>query len=321
MSEDGRKNLRDLRNRVESSLQNDQRNAQLLHRIESSSLDDLDLNGLYRESKVESGITVFIPNWNHRAHLPRSVRSALHAVEHLERAGYSGEVLVVDDASRDGSQKLLRTIQMLYGGHRLKTLFLKRNSGLPRIRNLALQMSRFRYVCLMDADNELIPDNLPLFLRSIMETAAALVHGNLIDKRGEEVVQLKSGEVATMRLSRGNQIDAFALVDAKKLLRAGGYTTDPRIYAYEDWEMILHLIAEEEGIVFVPAVLGYYHRQPGSMLQEASAIKKETFALVQRMFTQSGTREWDPARVGHAYHPAVGYIDMSSKGYRRFYGC
>jgi succinoglycan biosynthesis protein ExoO len=265
-------------------------------------------SGPYQKDKAEDGVTIFIPNWNHRAYLPRSVRSALHAVGHLERAGYSGEVLVVDDASRDGSQKLLRTIQLLYDTPQLKTLFLKQNSGLPRLRNLALQMSQFRYVCLMDADNELLPNNLPLFLQSALETEATLVYGNLIYKRGEKVVHLISEDVATMRLSKDNYIDAFALVDAKKLLRMGGYTTDPRIFAHEDWEMVLHLIAEEEKIVFVPAVMGYYHRQPGSMLQEASAIREETYALVQRMFAQSGTREWDPVRVGHAYHPAVGYI-------------
>ncbi len=303
------KDLWELRRRTESGIQNDQRNAQLLHRVESSVLHDLDPNELYPESKAEDGITIFIPNWNHRSHLPRSVRSALHAVGCLERAGYYGEVLVIDDASRDGSQKLLRTVQMLYDKPQLKTLFLKQNLGLPRLRNLALRMSRFRYVCMLDADNELLPENLPLFSKSIVETEAALVYGNLIYKRGEEIVHMISEDVATMRLSKGNYIDAFALFDTRKLLRMGGYTTDPRIFAYEDWEMVLHLIAEEERIVFVPAVMGYYHRQPGSMLQEVSAIREGTYALVQRMFTQSGTREWDPARVGRVYHPAVGYID------------
>jgi hypothetical protein len=27
------------------------------------------------------------------------------------------------------------------------------------------------------------------------------------------------------------------------------------------------------------------------------------------MFAQTGTREWDVLRVGHIYHPAVGYFD------------
>jgi succinoglycan biosynthesis protein ExoO len=301
--------LRELRDRIESGIQNNQRNVQSLHRIESSVLDDLDLNELYCESKAEDGITIFIPNWNHSSYLPRSIHSALHAVECLQRAGYSAEIIVVDDASRDGSQKLLRTIQMVFDNARLRTLFLKQNLGLPRLRNLALWMSRFRYVCLMDADNELVPDSLPLLLQSIIETGAAVLHGDLLDKRGKEVLQLRSNEVATMRLTLGNQIDAFALVDARKLLRVGGYSSDPRLYAFEDWEMILHLIAEEERIVFVPVVMGIYHRHHGSMLWETKGAREETFALVRRMFAQSGARGWDPVRVGRIYHPAVGYID------------
>lgn len=285
-----------------------------MRRVEPDLLAEQSLSGLYWESKAEDGVTIFIPNWNHRPYLSRSVRSALYAAGYLEKAGFSAEVLVIDDASRDGSQKLLRTIQLLYDGTRLRTLFLEQNLGLPRLRNLALQMSRFRYVCLMDADNELIPDNVPVFLQSIIETEAALVHGNLLYRQGEKVTRMISSDVATMRLSGGNYIDAFALVDARKLLRAGGYTTDPRVHAYEDWEMVLHLIAEEEKVVFVPAMMGYYYRHPGSMLQEKTTEQTGAHSntikeLMQRMFTQSGTRGWDPIRVGRIYHPEVGYID------------
>ncbi len=282
-----------------------------LHRVESGILDDPDLSELYQESKAENGVTIFIPNWNHRPYLPRSIHSALRAIEHLEEAGFSAEILVIDDASRDGSQKLLRSIQLLYEGSRLKTLFLKQNLGLSRLRNLALQTSQFRYVFMLDADDELVPYNLPLFLRSIIETGAALVHGNLIDKRGEEVTGLRSGRVAAVRLAGGNYIAAVALVDARRLLRVGGYTSDPRLY--EDWEMVLHLIAEEEKIVFVPAVMGYCHLTPGSMLQETlqkTGAHPEVKALMQRMFAQTGTREWDPVQVGYIYHPAVGFIDQ-----------
>jgi glycosyltransferase involved in cell wall biosynthesis len=188
----------------------DDRVLQILHRIESGLLDGPDLSGLYQQSKAENGITIFIPNWNHRPFLPRSIRSALHAVGRLEEAGFSAEILFIDDASRDGSQKLVRAIQMLYGEPRLKALFLRHNLGLSRLRNMALQMSRFRYVCMLDSDNELVPDNLPLFLQSIIETDAALVHGNLIDKQGGQATGMRSSWVATMRLAKGNYIDAPA---------------------------------------------------------------------------------------------------------------
>jgi succinoglycan biosynthesis protein ExoO len=287
-----------------------------LNRLEASVLDELEWSHLYPENKSENGLTIFIPNWNHRPYLPRAIRSALKGLERLQECGFSGEILVVDDASRDGSQKLLRSIQMLYAEHKLRTLYLSQNLGLPRLRNLSLRISEYRYVIIMDADNELVADNLPLFLQSIVETGAALVHGNLIDKQGERTMELRSGRIATMGLTADNMIDAFALVDAKKLLRVGGYVSDPRLYGYEDWEMMLHLISEEEKVVFVPAAMGYYFRNPGSMVEEALEPRGSALgsfphrSLVRRMFAQTGTREWDPVRVEHVYHPAVGYIDQ-----------
>jgi hypothetical protein len=120
-----------------------------------------------------------------------------------------------------------------------------------------------------------------------------------------------------MRLTAGNYIDAFALLDATKVQRAGGFVTDQRLYGYEDWEMILHLISEEEEVVFVPVVMGYYLLTPGSMFAETAQDKgppprsaaPEVVTLLRRMFAQTGTREWDPVKVGRVYHPAVGYID------------
>ena len=281
---------------------------QSLSRVESAVLDEQALANLQVREKDASGLTIFISTWNHRAHLPVSVRSALRSLDVLGEAGFPAEHIVIDDASRDGSQKLLRSIQQVYEEPRLKTLFLNRNLGVARLRNLALEMSRFSYVCLLDADNELLPENLPLFLRSIKQTKAALVHGNLITRQEGEVVRLKSCQPVNMKLTSQSQIDAFSLVDARRLLGIGGY--NPRFYSGEDWEMVLHLVYEEEKIVFVPAVLGYYNIVAGSKFRNAKPhYETDLGPLLRRMYAQSGTREWDPVEVGRAYHPDVGYIE------------
>lgn len=280
----------------------------LAGQVEPDLTGEHELSDLLVREKDPSGLTIFISTWNHGEHLPVSVRSALSSLEALQQAGFPGEVIVVDDASRDGSQSLLRSIRQLYEEPRLKTLFLERNQGVARLRNLALQMSRFSYVCLLDADNELLPENLPLFLRSIRQTGAALVYGNLITCRNGEVVRLKSSQPVNMKITAQSQVDAFSLVDAGKLLDAGGY--NPRFYSGEDWEMLLHLISEEEKIVFVPAVLGYYNILENSKFRNAKPnYDTDLRPLLRRMYAQSGTREWDSARVGSAYHPDVGYLE------------
>jgi hypothetical protein len=74
-------------------------------------------------------------------------------------------------------------------------------------------------------------------------------------------------------------------------------------------------------VVFVPSVMGYYYRNPLSMLEEttkksdgkmASSPAAKSSSHLRRMFAQSGTREWDSMQIGHIYHPAVGYIDQCS---------
>lgn len=278
-----------------------------MSRIEARAVGHYPLREEHREKK-ESGLTIFIPNWNHRSFLPRALHSALEALGHLESEGYSAEILVIDDASRDGSQKLLRTVQALYNEPRLKTICLRQNLGLTRLRNLALLMCRFRYMCLMDADNELIPSNLALFVRSILKTNATLVYGNLFDEHGGDVIGLRSNMPATLQLMRANYIDAFSIVDAERLLRLGGYMR-AHPYSPDDWEMNLHLIAEEADIVFVPAVMGYYHKQQFSGSEENVPFAQGANAALQRVYAQTGFRDWDTDRVGRIYHPDVGYLD------------
>lgn len=278
-----------------------------LQRIESATVDrGLPWPGDVPE-KRDDGLTIVIVNWNHRAFLPRSLGSALRALEQLAAAGVSGEILVIDDASRDGSQKLLRSVQALYNEGRLRTVFMTHNVGQARLRNIGLHMAAFRHVCMLDADNELVAETLGMLLQTAMDTDAAMVYGNLLETEDGQVIGARSNMPATTRLTRLNYIDAFAILDAPRLLSIGGFT---RINAYapEDWEMTLHLIDEEELIVFVPVVMGYYHKLPLSASRELSAGGAGLAAL-RRVHAQTGIRDWDHVRVGRVYHPDVGFVD------------
>ena len=185
---------------------------------------------------------------------------------------------------------------------------LQQNLGLTKLRNLALKACRYRHMCMMDADNELVPANLPLLLRAARQTGAAMVYGNLIDKQDGEVVGGRSNMVASVSITRRNYIDAFSVVDAEKVLKLGSYTRSSP-YSPDDWEMVLHLIFEEERIVFVPVVLGYYYKQSLSGSDMNRPYSEDANESLRRVFAQTGMRDWDAERVGRIYHPEVGYVD------------
>lgn len=258
---------------------------------------------------TQPGMTIAIPNWNHECFLPRSVGSALSALASLRTVGEDGEVLVIDDASRDGSISLLRRLEATHCSQGLRIFARKQNAGLTANRNLALAIARFDSVLLLDADNELVPENAPLLLEALRSTGAAGVYGNLLHKNsGEEfAVGLHSHEPVHSGIFDLNFVDALALVDRCQVLDAGGY--EAASHPWEDWDLWLHLIALGRKLVHVPVIAGYYHSLPASMIKEGQSDKQPKMDRIRRVYDQLGRRGAMRHNTDYCrYHPALGFL-------------
>ncbi len=257
--------------------------------------------------EMRPGVTIAIPNWNHESLLPRSIFSGLRALDVLRDCGLDGELLVIDDSSRDGSLLLLRQLEALYYQRGLRVLAFESNGGLAATRNQGLAAARFRYMIFMDADNEIVPENVPTLVKTLDATGAAAAFGNLLWRVNpwESASGAISNESIQTRLFRGNYIDAFAMLDRIQVLDLGGYDASCR--TVEDHELWLHLITNGRKIVFVPVVFGYYYRLPSSMIQKeqpAGVVER-----IERIFNQVGMRDHLPLQSLHLrYHPATGYL-------------
>jgi glycosyltransferase involved in cell wall biosynthesis len=257
---------------------------------------------------AEAGVTIAIPNWNHEVLLPRSIASAMRALDVLRDRGIPAEVLVIDDASRDGSPTLLRQLEALYHKDGFRCLSFGANGGLAASRNQALVHARYRYLAFVDADNELIPENLPLFVETLDQTGAAAVYGNLLVRTptAEYAHGVQSNESIQHKLFRANYIDAFSVFDRVQLHDVGGYETSGHIL--EDFEMWLHLATNGRRIVFVPAVLGYYYALPTSMVLDRRN-QDSAGARILRVFDQVRARQFLQMNTWHmSYFPGIGYL-------------
>lgn len=242
------------------------------------------------------GVSVIIPNWNHEFFLPRSISSALETVRQLSTNGIDGEVIVVDDHSRDGSSTLLRQLEAMYYSEGLRVFLQPKNMGLGHVRNKALELARYRYVAVLDADNELIPENIHQFVKAIRETDAAIVFGNLITVSGNET-GVRGNQCFDHEIYEKNYIDACALVDRDQLIQMGGYVTDPALFGYEDWEMNLHLASNGRKVIHMPLEFGRYYRLPESMIRGADIRHGQTMRRISRIFNQVGIRKTMPSNT------------------------
>ena len=84
--------------------------------------------------------------------------------------------------------------------------------GFGYFRNKALERAKYRYVAVLDADNELIPENFHQLVKAIRERDATIVFGNLITV-SRKATGVRGNQYFDHELYEKNYIDACALVD------------------------------------------------------------------------------------------------------------
>ena len=113
-------------------------------------------------------VSVVIPVYNEAGTLPTLLAKVLSRPE-------TAEVILVDDASTDGSGDYLRT---LAGDPRLRTLFHAQNKGKGAALRTGFAAASGDVVLIQDADLEYDPDDYPALLAPIFAGKADVVYGS-----------------------------------------------------------------------------------------------------------------------------------------------
>ena len=101
-------------------------------------------------------ISVVIPNY-------RTTRTLLSAIESVANQSLLPlEVIVVDDASNDGSIDMIRALQSTYDLGWLKLIDLKTNAGAASARNVGWESALGTHIAFLDADDVWHPRKLEL---------------------------------------------------------------------------------------------------------------------------------------------------------------
>jgi succinoglycan biosynthesis protein ExoU len=103
----------------------------------------------------EQPVAVIVAAWNAQETIRRAVTSALEQ-------DLVGEVIVVDDASKDDTRGAALAADD--GSGRLNVISLTENGGPSRARNVALSHSQTGCVCILDADDYFLPGRIASLL-------------------------------------------------------------------------------------------------------------------------------------------------------------
>ncbi len=170
----------------------------------------------------------------------RFVGEALESVARSE--GVKLEIVVIDDASIDGSAEVVRDFMRDHADIPVTLLEQRLNTGVQRARNTALSMCRAPTAFILDADNQVYPRGIAKLADALHADPAAGFAYGIIERfdAGGSIGLMGTEAWSPTLLAHEHYIDAMALVRIDAWKQVGGYVTDPSLeVGWEDYDLWL----------------------------------------------------------------------------------
>lgn len=261
-------------------------------------------------------ISVIIPVYNRKNKIGRAIAGA------LAQTYPNIEVIVVDDASPDGTAEAVEAI----ADPRVRLVRHDRNRGAAAARNTGVAAARGDWIAFQDSDDDWLPGKLEAqatMMASLPSDYVAVFCTKIdygCDQRmryGPRLVtcipypeeRIESGNLHP-RLLRGNIIGPQTTLIRKSAFETvGGF--DPRLRNNNDWDFFIRLSAEGPiGFLDNPLVIVMY--SPDSISRNRT-YKSRSFVLV---FGKIRRRTDDPALL--ANHASAVSSHLRHAGRKRF---
>jgi GT2 family glycosyltransferase len=227
-------------------------------------------------------VSVLVALYNHAAYVGEALDSLLSSrMTDLE-------VIITDDGSTDGGSEAVMAWSADHPEVPLLLVEHPVNRGLGPARNSALDLARSEFCFILDSDNAVYPNTFEDLIRRLNEVPEAVfAYGFVAMYEGDKPSGLLNWYPwDPSRLRSGNYIDAMALFRTEVLRRLGGYTTDRRLYGWEDYDIYCRLA--ESGLIgaFAPQIVARYRVSPMSMLSISNLSYNSPFAALKERYPQ-----------------------------------
>ncbi|MFC1575198.1 glycosyltransferase [Gemmatimonadota bacterium] len=222
-------------------------------------------------------VSIVIPAYNAAAFL----RETLDSV--FQQTYDSIEVVLVDDGSTDSTAEVVRE----YGSGAVRYLS-QENQGVSVARNRGLKEVRGEYVCFLDADDWLFPENIRLKVDLLERNPDLALASSWVSVTDPELkptgLVLKGGEGRIL----GDLLDYIppaipcpsnALIRTEIVREVGGF--DERLSTAADFDLWLRLAARHE-IGRVDEVLVKYRRHGSAMFNDIEAQVRDMEWILEK---------------------------------------
>ena len=232
---------------------------------------------------MESKVSIIITTHNRVGCLGQAIDSAFMCAR-------NAEVVVVDDASTDGTEAYCR------GRGDIKYVRLNKNIKTAGARNAGIEASTAPYIAFLDDDDERIPENTDVQVSLLEKNKnAVLAYGPILQSFGDPEPLAgpvpsvcPQGDVYAELLTENFICLSSTLVRRSALEEVGVFDVSPGMYGIEDWDMWLRL-AESGSFCAVSKPVAVY-KMPSSNSGQWSSDVTGQFGRVAVAYTDKWLR-------------------------------
>lgn len=217
-------------------------------------------------------VSVLIPSYNQENVIEETLSSALNQT-------YKNiEVVIADDASKDGTPTILEKWQQRYP-QRIKVFLHENNVGVTKNHNRGLYECTGDFVVFLDGDDVLLPNKIEeqlAFMQANPDCSLSYHDVEVFDSLTGENIYLWSERIGTKQgelrnlIRFGNFLPAVGVMVRRKDIPLSGY--DERIPVYSDWLFWLRILERGKGkICYLPSVQARYRRHEANMTNKFPA--------------------------------------------------
>ena len=258
---------------------------------------------------MNSLVSVVIPTYNRAADLRRALRSV------IGQTWVNWEALVVDNHSTDNTREMVESFQ----DRRIRLVSVHNYGVIAVSRNFGVANSSGPYVAFLDSDDWWTPTKLADCVRRC-EAGADLVYHDLylvwsprqrIYWRRRRTRALTAPAYDDLIL-KGNAIcNSSVVVRRDVFARIGGFSEDPSLVAWEDYDAWLRIAKVTERFERLARPLGYYWMGGGNMTSAERTLR--IFPRVRELYFAPG-RERRNQKLPAWYHYGLGlaYYELGS---------
>lgn len=206
-------------------------------------------------------VSILVISYNQESYIREALESAL-------TQDYANlEVVVADDASRDGTQSIIRELAQRYP-QRLKPIFNPKNVGITANSNIGLLACSGEFIAFMGGDDALLPGKITSQMAWFAQNDQRVLCGHDVDWinadgaslgiRSSDLVPLQEGRGASGFIRNGTLYAATSVMVRRSRIPSYGFHV--ALPVVSDWKLWIDVIGTDGIYGYIPGIHARYRR-------------------------------------------------------------